>query len=394
MAKLYTYKTVNISLLLMFYATQLQAQPSSVASNNLLFKIIFISVIFALIHLPFLMLSFFYAVNGHKFNEKERKDRLFALSVAGFLNFVLLLGCFFKWYFFWPILVAIAIPVVYIVVAHFYGYRPVLSWLISMVYIFNCYIFMSGGIGNPDGFGSKNGAYQTYYPKSGKLLSRINYKNGLKDGVCLRYHENGQLAAEFNYENDLLEGAAKEYYDNGHLKSSYYLKNNAVEGQYLSFYRNKKTESKRKFKNGLLEGIEKIYYENGELSSLFNYKNGKKHGVCKEYFPNGKLKSTCIYSDEPQDCSTYYSNGLLKEKGFCRGMQKVGLWEAFHTNGNLSETGYYTLSEYSNSLKHGLWKSYHSNGKLETIGEYAKGIRHGPWKKYFSDGSLSDSKVY
>ena len=143
-----------------------------------------------------------------------------------------------------------------------------------------------------------------------------------------------------------------------------------------------------------MDGIEKVYYENGELSSLFNYKKGEKSGICKEFYPNGKLKSSCIYSKKPHDCSVYYPDGQLKEKGECMGIQKVGLWELYHENGLISETGYYATSDYTKSMKHGLWKTYYRDGQLRTTGEYAKGIRHGQWIKYYSDGEESDSRIY
>jgi antitoxin component YwqK of YwqJK toxin-antitoxin module len=123
-------------------------------------------------------------------------------------------------------------------------------------------------------------------------------------------------------------------------------------------------------------------------------KKEKNTGYAKRFFPNGKLKSSCTYGNKPQACSSYYSSGQLKEKGTCIGVQKIGLWEIYHPNGNLSKTGFYTANNSAASFKQGLWKSYHSNGQLESTGEYLQGIRHGLWKKYFSDGSLSDNRTY
>ena len=395
MAKLYTYKSIIFNVVLLLFALQLQAQPSASAANNLLFKTVFCCVLLALIHVPFLLLAFFYAANGHKYNDKERKSRIFSLAILAVFNGLLLLYSFLQAFYFIPFFVLTAVPVCLILMAQFYGHRPFLTWLLSMFYILNLALLASGGIDNPEGFGPKHGTYYQYHSSDKQQIStKQHFSYGAKQGLWEYFHVNGQLSAQFNYQNGLLEGTAKEYYDNGHLKSSYQFKNNAIEGQYLSFYRNKQPETKRKFKNGLLEGIEKIYFENGNLSSLFNYKKGEKYGICKVFFPNGKLKSALVYSSEPKDCSIYYSDGQLKGKGSCIGQQKVGLWELYHPNGNLSETGFYASSDFTSSMKQGLWKSYHSNGQLQTIGEYIQGIRHGPWKKYFSDGSLSDSKNY
>jgi antitoxin component YwqK of YwqJK toxin-antitoxin module len=42
----------------------------------------------------------------------------------------------------------------------------------------------------------------------------------------------------------------------------------------------------------------------------------------------------------------------------------------------------------ANDYPHGLWEMYHTNGQLCNNGEYIHGKRHGPWVEYFHDGSL------
>lgn len=346
-------------------------------------------------HVPYTLLSFLFAVNGEKFTEKEKKDRNIILTVYSCINLLFLIYAFHNAIYFFPSLILVIIPFIYFAIGNLNNSKPLLNWILSLAYILNVALFVSGGSENYNGFGPKSGEYIHYYDIDKKNIRTIEtYSYGLREGEYKEFHENGQLSALMHYKDDSLSGQAKEYYDNGHLKSSYYYLNNEIEGEFLSFYRNKKPESNRKFKNGLLDGIEKVYYENGELSSLFNYSKGVKSGICKEFYPNGKLKSSCIYSDKPHDCSVYYSDGQIKEKGECMGSQKVGLWEKYHENGVISETGYYATSDYTESMKHGLWKTYYPNGQLRTTGEYAKGIRHGQWIKYYSDGKESDSRIY
>ena len=101
MAKLYTYKSIIFNVVLLLFALQLQAQPSASAANNLLFKTVFCCVLLALIHVPFLLLAFFYAANGHKYNDKERKSRIFSLAILAVFNGLLLLYSFFASFLFY-----------------------------------------------------------------------------------------------------------------------------------------------------------------------------------------------------------------------------------------------------------------------------------------------------
>ena len=389
------YKIVPLSILSIMFAPHLCAQSSASPEVNLFFINIFVSILLLIFHSPYILLSFLFAVNAHKFTQKEIKNRNILLSVYTCINLLFLAYAFHKDIYFTPVLLLITIPIAYFIIGNLKKSRPLLNWVLSILYISNIVFFVYGGSENYHGFGPKHGEYIHYYDAHKKKVRTIElYRYGCRDGAYKEFHENGQLSAILHYQNDTLSGPVKEYYDNGFLKASYHYLKNEVDGEFLSFYRNKKPESTRKFKNGLLEGIEKVYYKNGELSSLFNYKKGEKAGICKEFHPNGKLKSSCIYSDKPHDCSVYYSDGQLKEKGECMGTQKVGLWETYHQNGSISETGYYATSDYTTSMKHGLWKTYYPNGQLQTIGEYAKGIRHGQWIKYYEDGEKSDARIY
>ena len=96
------------------------------------------------------------------------------------------------------------------------------------------------------------------YYASGKLLSIINYKDGVRNGSSKYFWDYGAWAimSEVDYKNGKLIGTSKSYYKNGQLESC---------GTY------KYTESgvySRK------DGVWKYYYENGQIESESIIKEG------------------------------------------------------------------------------------------------------------------------
>ena len=84
----------------------------------------------------------------------------------------------------------------------------------------------------------------------GSILEVESYKDGVRDGLFLRY-ENGRLYSESIYKNEKLNGPSKTYYPSGRLKSEIF------------------------FKDGNEDGLYKVYYENGQLKYESTYKDGK-----------------------------------------------------------------------------------------------------------------------
>jgi len=106
------------------------------------------------------------------------------------------------------------------------------------------------------GFGQSE-TKREYY-SSGKLLSIIDYTDGVRNGSCKYFWDYGAWAimSESNYKNGKLIGTSKSYYKNGRLESH---------GTY------KYTESgvySRK------DGVWKYYYDNGQLQRESIIKDG------------------------------------------------------------------------------------------------------------------------
>ena len=45
-----------------------------------------------------------------------------------------------------------------------------------------------------------------FYNENGKLISKVTYHNGKKQGIALNYYENGNVQLEMQYKNDVKDG--------------------------------------------------------------------------------------------------------------------------------------------------------------------------------------------
>ena len=108
------------------------------------------------------------------------------------------------------------------------------------------------------------------YYASGKLLSIINYTDGVREGSCKYFYDYGAWAimSESNYKNGKLIGAFKSYYKNSQIEK---------QGQYQ--YTESDIYSRQ-------VGTWKYYYDNGKLQRESIIKDGVEE--LKFYNKDGK----------------------------------------------------------------------------------------------------------
>ena len=96
---------------------------------------------------------------------------------------------------------------------------------------------------------------KSYY-YSGKILSQIDYRSGIKSGNCTYYFENGNKQSESYYLNGKLKGEYKSYYESGELREMgeyVYDKNNIYSrknGSWKTYYKDGKLKSEAIIENG------------------------------------------------------------------------------------------------------------------------------------------------
>lgn len=147
-----------------------------------------------------------------------------------------------------------------------------------------------------------NGTCTAKYP-NGKLLCKIQFKNGLIVGKLKKYYNNGKLREATVYKNGVPNGSVKYYFDNGKPSQIGQVANDIKIGTWKTFHLNGKVKAVEYFKNGLLEGKVVNYAPNGKIQLKGRFKNGKEEG--KWIFYN-------TYNENIQKV-LYYRNGDIVE---------------------------------------------------------------------------------
>ncbi len=127
----------------------------------------------------------------------------------------------------------------------------------------------------------KNGIIETKYETvndTGKtqIQSRIEYKDGVKNGIYEVYNSNNILLLKTNYKDDLKDGNYLLYYDDGILKCKTCFKNNKINGNKVNYYKDGKIEEIGNYVEDLLHGEYKKYDTNGVLIEHSHWNYGRK----------------------------------------------------------------------------------------------------------------------
>lgn len=354
-----------------FISFQVQASPFIEQAVPFTISPFYLLLIGVAIHLPFVLIAFFYAINASNYSDRKHQDVKTGLGILLLINGSIFVYLFYHQYYLYPSLILFFVPILFLILGIFRSKHPFINWFLSVLYMSTVVFLVLGGIYNHQGYGPKEGIYITYYNEfPTQIKSKQHYNFGRLDGISEQFHSNGQLKSSLTYNLDTLDGLAKEFYDNGQLKVAYKNHRNQIHGVYLS------------------------YYDNGQTKVQHNFVKGKLVGRQKTYYKNGRLKNSCYYKNNIGTYQSYYNNGQLKEEGQLNNNRKEGLWKTYHQNGQLSSTGLYLVANEKQSAKHGDWRTYYSNGQLQTSGKYKRGTRQGQWFKFFEDGGQSDYKNY
>ncbi|MCX6183044.1 MAG: hypothetical protein NT150_14080 [Bacteroidetes bacterium] len=257
--------------------------------------------------------------------------------------------------------------------------------------------------------GSYDGLQKVYFP--GKILKTdVYYKDGERDGLFISYHKNGKLFSKGNYKAGTPVGKWEEFFSNGKPQRVYTLNE---KGDYI---------------DSLM-----TYHHNGQLATVTHYNaKGLKEGLDINYSPSGKLMSIFIYKKDAIKSWKYFSAngkelaagtktltnyneyGNIDSKGPIKKGFRVGRWEFYYPNGEISAIGMYNdLGElegtYEEYYKGGVIKSkttyqkdqftgpyiaYFPNGKVETEGWYVNGQHVGEWTWYYINGKPKQRNYY
>ena len=132
-----------------------------------------------------------------------------------------------------------------------------------------------------------------WYHDNGKIFFYGNYKNGKKDGIWYFYDEQGNLKQKKFYDGHGISFIECKYYKNGRLKShgvftKYTQTMFGRDGKYETYYNNGKLKSKQ-------------HYSDFKKNGIWEYNDEKKPEETKlKFYLNGRLIKTlkCYYHNE------------------------------------------------------------------------------------------------
>jgi antitoxin component YwqK of YwqJK toxin-antitoxin module len=140
--------------------------------------------------------------------------------------------------------------------------------------------------------GKKHGLFERF-DTYGNMMSRCNFQNGMKHGLCQDFTKNHTFSD--NYENGEKHGPYE--HDYGHLIERGSRKNGKDEGLCEAWYKNGLRSSRCIYKDGEVHGSAEIWFENGNLQLRIMYENGKENGLYEEWNDNGDLIKQRTYKD-------------------------------------------------------------------------------------------------
>lgn len=115
----------------------------------------------------------------------------------------------------------------------------------------------------------------TFYGTDGKLVSKISYNKGVKDGDEINYYRNGKMSELIQYKDDKKDGLWQRFNENGDVYFETGYKNGIRNGGINIYYPNGKLRIKGRYVNGLKHGKFVFYDEKGEIEKEIVYKKGK-----------------------------------------------------------------------------------------------------------------------
>ena len=85
-------------------------------------------------------------------------------------------------------------------------------------------------------------------------------------GSAVEFHKNGQLLSKINYKDGKRDGLFETFFsENGQLKF------------------------RKNFRDGKKDGLAEIFHKNGRLKNRANFRDGKANGLFEEFREDGKL---------------------------------------------------------------------------------------------------------
>lgn len=233
-----------------------------------------------------------------------------------------------------------------------------------------------------------DGQCLVYFPE-GKILAKLNYQKGLREGESFYYHKNQVIKQKVQYKNGQRHGLLQEFNNQSRLIKQRSYKEGFLHGLSYELYQDsdlflyKENYNKGRIDEGQYSlpkkqrcQIEKgtgkqAVYKNGLLFQIKEYQKGVPTGKVEEFFPSGRLKN-CYSINEGEKNGPeffYYDNKNQQRKTLLpwKFGKISGLAQSWFSNGNIE-----SQKEMLNNQRHGKTLCWYINGNLMLSEEYEK----------------------
>lgn len=135
--------------------------------------------------------------------------------------------------------------------------------------------------------GKKNGFAKEFY-RNGNLKKYQHYLNDTLNDSSIYYHPNGKISNLQFYKNNQKHGCWKDFNKDGVLIQEINFKNGLFDGVSVKYsYRTNRVLYRVNYKEGTKEGYEEKFYPNGKPQSKVSYYNGWQCQGLQEWNENG-----------------------------------------------------------------------------------------------------------
>jgi antitoxin component YwqK of YwqJK toxin-antitoxin module len=139
-------------------------------------------------------------------------------------------------------------------------------------------------------------AFAQLFDVWGKKVAEGTYVNEKKSGTWTLFANHVKVAEE-QYKNGLRDGECLKFYDTGEVLEKAGWVNGKQEGDYRLLYKNGQPFLQCKFSNNMRNGFCLSYYRNGRVEMEAGYKNSLRHGEWKFYNNKGGYRYSLLYNE-------------------------------------------------------------------------------------------------
>lgn len=214
--------------------------------------------------------------------------------------------------------------------------------------------------------GKRGGVWQVYFP-SGKIKSRITYRDDRPFGWTETFYENGNYMEQGNWMGNKWTGPYARYYENGMKQQNFtYSAIGKREGQQLYYFESGILMIDVFMKNGKEDGTKREYNCKGVLARMTQWKDGQiipgrtenfAPLTCEAEFQKPAPQPDSIRPPAPprKPCSGYgvlYHDQMLVKKGVFNSDCKLidGEERVYNDNGILVQIKLYKGGKYVGDL--------------------------------------------